>query len=387
MKRTKTLAFVVTVAVLAAIVIYYQGANISTEMTDDGMEIPGAAMTMGETQGAKDVMIPAGRLQTLGVRTDTVRYRKLEKVVRTVGRIDHDERLLVAISTKVSGWIEKLIVDYTGKFVDKGDALYEIYSPEVVTGQEEYLSALRGANKDTAAGGERFQEGITSMQRSVKDRLRLWDVPEIHIRELEQAGRITKTMVIHSPVRGFVMMKNVLEGDYINRGHKLFTIADLSNVWVYADIYEYEIPLIKIGQPAELTLSYYPGEAFKGKVTYIYPSLDEKTRTVKIRFEFQNKDWKLKPGMYANVRLFTLVAQSGLALPEDAVLDTGERQIAFVQKGEGVFEPRQVKLGVKADGYYQVFEGVSEGEVVVTSANFLIDSESRLSSATMKMKM
>lgn len=388
MNRTKTVVGLSgTLVILAvAIALYLRGGNTSPEMLDETMEMS-ADMKMRETAQSKDIVIPTNRLQTIGVRVDTVEYRRLDKAIRTVGRVDYDERLLTTISTKVSGWIEKLYIDYTGKFVGNGDALYEIYSPEVVSSEEEYLSAVRGLSRDSSARSESFQQGVTALLQSTRDRLRLWDVPDVHIQELESTGLITKTMVIHSPTRGFVMMKNILEGDYIRPGHKLFMIGDLSNVWVYADIYEYEIPLIKLGQPAELTLSYYPGEMFRGKVAFIYPYLEEKTRTIKIRFEFPNPAWKLKPGMYANVNLFVLVSPKGLAVPQDAVLDTGERQIVFVKKGEGVFEPRDVKLGIKAEGFYEVLDGLSPGEVVVTSANFLIDSESRLASAAMKMKM
>ena len=270
--------------------------------------------------------------------------------------------------------------------MQKNEPLYEIYSPEVVSTEEEYLLALRGI----APGSGRIadvEKAATALVQSAKQRLEFWDVPQKHIKELEQKKQIEKTMMLHSSSKGIVMKKHVLEGDFIKPGHELFQIADISNVWVYADIYEYEIPLIAEGQPAELSLSYYPGETFRGKVSYIYPYLEEKTRTIKIRFEFPNPDWKLKPGMFANVRLYTQINERGLALPEDAVLDTGERQLVFVNKSEGVFEPREVRLGVKAEGFYEVLEGLSAGEIVATSANFLIDSESRLGSAMMKMKM
>lgn len=346
-----------------------------------------SAMPMGEKVQAQDIVISSERLQTLGVRVDTVEYRKLEKVIRTIGRLDYDERLMTTISTKVSGWIEKLYVDYTGKFVREDDRLYELYSPEVVSTEEEYLLALHGEIKEGAGRFANFEQSAAALLRSAKQRLEFWDVPAKHIQELEASRRIKKTIMFHAPNRGIVMKKNVLEGDYVRPGHVLFEIADISNVWVYADIYEYEIPLIAVAQPAELELSYYPGETFRGKVSYIYPYLEEKTRTVKIRFEFPNPNWKLKPGMYANVRLYTEITERGLALPEGAVLDTGERQLVFVNKSAGVFEPREVKLGVKAEGYYEVLQGLSAGEVVATSANFLIDSESRLGSATMKMKM
>ncbi|NIM65847.1 MAG: efflux RND transporter periplasmic adaptor subunit [Candidatus Latescibacteria bacterium] len=344
-------------------------------------------MKMDDSGHANDIVISPTQLQTLGVRVDTLRYRKLEKVIRTVGRVDYDERRLTTVSTKVSGWIEKLHVDYTGKFVKKQEPLYEIYSPEVVSAEEEYVLALRGQARAGAELPARWQQDVKTLLESAKRRLEFWDVPSEHIQDLEKTQRITKTMMIHSPADGFVLKRNILEGSFVKPGYELFTIADISRVWVYADIYEYELPLIETGQTAEFSSSYFPGETFIGKVTYIYPYLEEKTRTVKVRFEFANPGWKLKPGMFANVRLNVPVAEKGLALPEEAVLDTGERQLVFIRKSEGVFEPREVKLGLKAEGYYQVLEGVAEGEVVAVSANFLIDSESRLGSAMMKMKM
>ena len=388
MKLTKTSIGLIGAIVVAFGAIYYLTRTTTmpkqTDTASDKME---PAMSMRDSSQAKDIIISPERLQTLGVRVDTVQYRKLDKVIRTIGRADYDERLITTINTKVSGWIEKLYVDYTGKFIRKGEPLYEIYSPEVVSTEEEYLLALRGEIKPGASKFENFEQGAEALLRSAKQRLEFWDIPSKHIKELENSRRIEKTIMIHAPNRGIVVKKNVLEGDHIQPGHELFQIADISNIWVYADIYEYEIPLIAVGQPAELSLSYYPGETFRGKVSYIYPYLEEKTRTIKIRFEFPNPNWKLKPGMFANVRLYTQIAESGLALPEGAVLDTGERQLVFVSKSEGVFEPREVKLGAKAEGFYEVLQGLSGGEIVATSANFLIDSESRLGSATMKMKM
>lgn len=385
-KKSLWLILIIVVAALGAI-YYLINSEPAAEKVGKSPDQTMSGMKMGQSSEVKDIVISPERLQTLGVRVDTVQYRRLEKVIRTIGRVDYDERLLTTISTKVSGWIEKLYVDYTGKFVEKGNRLYEIYSPEVVTTEQEYLLALQGKTVSGTTSFRQIEQDAASLLESTRQRFELWDVPEKHIRELEDTKRITKTMMIHSPARGFVITKNILEGKYIHSGHELFVIADISNVWVYADIYEYEIPLIKEGQPAELELSYYPGEMFRGKVSYIYPYLEEKTRTIKIRFEFPNPGWKLKPGMFANVKLYTHIADRGLALPEEAVLDTGERQLVFVNKAEGVFEPREVKLGIKAEGYYLVLEGVADGEIVATSANFLIDSESRLGSATMKMKM
>ncbi len=331
-------------------------------------------------EGLATVKITPERQQLIGVRTGTVEYKPLKKVIRTVGKVDYDERRLAYVNTKVGGWIEKLFVDYTGQLVKKGQPLLSIYSPELVSTQQEYLLALKAKKyledspfKEIASGGD-------SLLRSTKRRLLLWDITERQIRELERSGKPRKTMTINSPIDGFVVHKTALEGKYANPGENLYRIANLSTVWVYADIYEYEIPLIEVGQEATVTFSYYPGEAFTGRVIYIYPYLEKKTRTVKVRIEFNNPGFRLKPEMYANVELSIDLGER-LAIPESAVLDSGKRQIVFVDRGEGYFQPREVKLGQKVENYYVVLDGLSAGERVVTSANFLIDSESKLRSA------
>jgi len=338
-----------------------------------------AEMAMDENE-SKEISISTERMQLIGVTLAAVEMRRLDKEIRTVGRVDYDETLVTTVSTKVSGWIEELYADYTGKIVTRGEPLYTIYSPEVVSTEQEYLLSLQGRSAKPRAGG---QELILSARK----RLEFWDIPEKHIKALETSGTLTKTMMIHSPSSGYITRKDVFEGAHVKAGQDLFVISDLSKIWVYADIYEYELPLVSVGQKAEMNLSYYPGETFSGTVNYIYPYMDEKTRTVKIRIEFDNPEMKLKPGMYANVRLHSIIAESALALPTEAVLDTGERKIVFVQKRKGVFEPREVVLGARAGDYFQVLSGIEAGEIVATSANFLIDSESRLGSAMMKMKM
>jgi multidrug efflux pump subunit AcrA (membrane-fusion protein) len=337
-------------------------------------EVPSKKMPKGS------VMIPIEKQQLIGVKTGIVKTRHLKKIIRTVGRIDYDERRVKDIHTKIEGWIEKLYVDYTGKFVKKGTPLLSIYSPELVSTQEEYLLALK-ANKyfqkssfpDVKSGGE-------TLIQATKRRLLLWDITENQIRKLEKTGVVKKSLILHSPINGFVINKTAFEGKYVTPADPLYTIADLSNIWIYADIYEYEIPLIKKGQEVLAKLSYLPGETFKGVISYIYPYLENKTRTVKVRMDFDNKGFKLKPKMYAKVEINVDLGRK-LAVPEDAVLDSGIEQIVFIAKEGGHFEPKRVKLGLKTDGYYEVLSGLSEGEKVVTSANFLIDSESRLKSA------
>jgi len=339
------------------------------ESTTDGSAIPPGA-----------VKISAEKQQLIGVQTGFVESRDVQKAIRTVGQIAYAEPRLAYVTTKFEGYIEDLFVDYTGKLVEKGRPLFSVYSPELVSTQEEYLLALRAQKSLEQSTIGEVTASANTLLESAKWRLRLWDISDKQIAELERAGKITKTLNIYSPIRGYVVEKMALAGLKVMPGMNLYQIADLSTVWVLADVYEYEIPSLKIGQEATITLSYYPGEVFKGRVTYIYPYLTADTRTVKVRVELANSGEKLKPQMYANVEL-----QSGygkqLTVPEEAVLDAGNEQIVFVAHEGGYFEPRQVELGAKAQDRYIVLSGLSEGEKVVTSGNFLIDSESRLKSA------
>jgi Cu(I)/Ag(I) efflux system membrane fusion protein len=313
------------------------------------------------------VQISPERQQLIGVKFGKVEEKSLNKVIRTVGRIDYDEKRLVTVSPKIGGWIEKLFVDFTGKYVKQGEQLLTIYSPELVSAQEEYLIALRTSK---ALGSH------DTLLESARRRLKLWDISDEQIKALEERGQVAKTLTLHSPFSGFVLERMAFQGMNVIPGMALYKLADLSVVWLYADIYEYELPLIRLGQEAAIDLSYYPGETFRGKVIYIYPSLDPATRTAKVRFEFPNPHDKLKPEMFANVQL-KIPLGTKLAVPEGAIIDTGERQVAILDRGSGYFEPREVKLGTKVDNYYVVLQGLKAGERVVTSANFLIDSESK----------
>lgn len=326
------------------------------------------------------IQITPERQQLIGVKFGTVEMRPLEKVIRTVGRVDYDERKVVTISPKIGGWIEDLYVDFTGRFVKKGEPLLTIYSPELVSTQEEYLIALR-ARKDLIKSP--FPEVAASgnaLAESAKRRLKLWDISDEQIKALEESGKAKKTLTLYSPFNGFVLEKMAYKGMNVMPGMALFKIADLSVVWLYADIYEYELPFIRIGQQASIQLSYLPQESFTGKIIYIYPSLNPETRTAKVRFEFPNPQGKLKPEMYANVEIKVHLGRKPV-VPDGAIIDTGLRQIAIVDKGNGYFEPREVKVGTKVNDYYEVISGLKIGERVVTSANFLIDSESKFKEA------
>jgi len=360
--------------------------------TSEMDEMKGMTMESIQKEGKMQEVVPGTvqispeRQQLIGVKFGTVETRSLEKVIRTVGRVDYDEKRIVTVSPKIGGWIEDLFVDFTGKFVKQGEPLLTIYSPELVSTQEEYLIALRAK---TEFGKSPFPEVVgsgNSLAESAKRRLKLWDISDDQIKALEESGQPRKTLTLYSPFTGFVLEKSAYKGMNVMPGMALFKLADLSVVWLMADIYEYELPFIRLGQQASIQLSYMQGETFTGRATYIYPSLSPETRTAKVRFEFPNSQGKLKPEMYANVEIKIRLGQK-LAVPEGAIIDTGMRQMALIDKGSGRFEPREVKVGSKVEGYYEVVKGLKAGERVVTSANFLVDSESKLKEAMGGMSM
>jgi Cu(I)/Ag(I) efflux system membrane fusion protein len=316
----------------------------------------------------------------IGVKIVTVEMRPLEKVIRTVGRIDYDEKRIATVSIKVGGWIEDLYVDFTGRYVRKGEPLLTIYSPELVSTQEEYLTALEAKKSLAKSSFPEVAGSGDALVEAARRRLKLWDVTDEEIRKLEEGGKAKKTLTFYAPLSGFVLEKSVYKGMNVMPGMTLYKLADLSRVWLYADIYEYELSYIRLGQEAAIQLTALPGETFRGKAIYIYPSLDPTSRTAKVRFEFTNPRGKLKPEMFANVEIKVPLGQK-LAVPEGAVIDTGLRRVAIVDKGSGYFEPREITVGAKAENYYVVIKGLKAGERVVTSANFLIDSESKLKEA------
>lgn len=348
-----------------------------------GMELvklekkPGAP---SDVAGHGVVEIDPERQQLIGVVTTSVERRLLERVVRTVGRVTVDESRVSNVHSKVDGWIETLYANETGRIVHTGDPLLTIYSPELVSTQEEYLLALR--SRDRLANSP-FPEVVRSgatLLAAARERLRLWDISERDIQHLEDTGEVRRALTLHARTTGFIMQKQALAGMRVTPGMTLYALADLSRIWVEADIYEFEAPLVQVGQAARLTLPAQPGRVFEGTVSYIYPTVEAQTRTLKARLEFPNPGLELKPEMYADVEILVPV-EEGLAIPQEAVLDSGTRQIVFVQEGEGRFRPREVTLGPRAGGYYRVLDGLAEGERVVSSPNFLIDSESRFQSA------
>lgn len=326
------------------------------------------------------VVLSPDKVQLIGVRTAAAAYHVVDRQIRTVGKVEPDETRLAFVNTKVAGWVKKLYIDYTGQNVVKGQPLLSIYSPDLVTAQDEYLLALRA--KTTVPAKEGLEDVTASQQsliESAKRRLVLWDITEDQIMELEKSGQPQTDITLHAPLDGIVLEKMVLEGTYVQPGMNLYRIADLSHLWIIADIYEYEAPLVKVGQEARVSFAYEPGESFTATVNYIYPVLDPTTRTIKVRLAAKNPHLKLKPDMFANVEI-TAISGKRLAIPTEAVLDSGLRKIVYVEKKPGVYEMRDVKLGVSGELYVEVLSGIRKGEKVVTSGNFLIDSESQLRS-------
>lgn len=340
---------------------------------------PAKAEPEGE---APTIEIPSEKQQLIGLKTTAVSMKSLEKVIRTVGRVEYDERRLATVNIKFEGWIEKLHVDYTGKYVKKGEPLAEVYSPELIATQQEFLNVLKwskkaaSGNQQSAIGGMLTKDAETIVE-AAKQRLRLWDITDEQIKKIEESGKPIRTLTLHSPVSGYVVQKMALQGMRVMPGEKLFDIADLSTVWIISDIYEYELPMIKVGQTAKIRLSYFPGKEFSSKIDYLYPTLAGETRTAKVRFSIPNPGGKLKPQMFTNVEVKISLGKK-LAIPDDAIIDTGTRQIVYVDKGEGLFEPREVMLGIRVEGFREVLMGLKAGEKVASSATFLIDSEAQL---------
>lgn len=324
--------------------------------------------------------IPSQRLQEIGVRFEIAKHRPLMRTIRTVGRVEIDERRLANVTIKIEGWIDQLKVSAVGDRVRQGQVLFTLYSPQLVATQQEYLTALNNVRELEKSPFPQIAQGARDLLEASRARFLLWDIPEHHIEDLERTGKVLKTLPIHAPITGTVIERKVLAGMYVKPGDPLYTIADLSSVWVLADIYEYELPLIEVGQAADVTLSYDPKTHFQAHVGLVYPTLDPNTRTAKVRFELENPEEKLKPDMYANVELQVPLGVR-LTVPKDAVLETGERKIVFIHHGGGKLEWREVAIGLRAEDWVEVTFGLNEGDHVVTSANFLIDSESQLKAA------
>jgi Cu(I)/Ag(I) efflux system membrane fusion protein len=338
----------------------------------------GASADAGSS--ARTITISTEKIQKLGVRAEAAQMRTLDRSVRATGRIEADERRLYAIAPKFEGYVERLHVNVTGQPVARGQPLFEVYSPELVSAQREYLIARQGVDALKGAGGSALS-GMQQLAESSLARLKNWDISEEQVQALAKSGETRRTLTFRSPVSGIVTEKKALQGMRFMPGEALYQIADLSAVWVIADVVEQDIALVKNGARADIRINAYPDKRFAGRVSYIYPTLKPETRSIAVRIELANPGLLLKPAMFAEVELPLTNRGSVLTVPVSAVLDSGARQMVLVQLGEGRFEPREVRLGARGDNYVEVLSGLKNGEVVVTAANFLIDAESNLKAA------
>ena len=342
-----------------------------------GMKSDQPQQSMPAASGA--VILSAVQRQLIGVRSAPVTRARLEQTIRAVGSVDYDERKLTQVNLRVSGWIQKVFVDAVGKAVRKGEPLLTLYSPDLLATQDEYLLALRSQEQLTSSPMPEAKQGAAALVASARERLKLWNLTDEQIAALERRGKAEPSMTVYAPSTGIVLKREALPGKYAEPGTMLYELADLSTVWVHADIYEAELAAVRLNQPATVTFEAYRGESFQGKISYIYPSVTSETRTVKVRVELPNRGFKLKPGMYGTVTLST-DAQERLMVPKEAVLDTGVRQLVYLDRGQGVYVPTAVKLGRRSEDAVEILEGLKEGERVVLSANFLLDAESKLAS-------
>ncbi len=336
-----------------------------------------SAASAAASAQAQAIALDSVTIQTMGIRTAVVTNGPLRRSIRTVGAIEYNETALADVTTKFKGWVEKLYVDATGQRVHRGEPLFEIYAPELYSAQREYLLAReQGTNAPDGS----------ALRISALTKLKYYDVSDEQIAELERTGQARKTLPIQAPIDGFVTEKPVVQGQMVEPGMRLYRLADLGLVWVQAQIYEQDLAYIRLGQEAVVTLAYLPDREFRGRVTYIYPNVDEKTRTATVRMEFHNPGFFLKPGMFATVRVAAELQPSALLVPGMAILRSGERNTVFVALEGGRFEARAVTLGPQADNdMCQVLSGLEEGERIVTSGQFMLDSESQLREAIQKM--
>jgi Cu(I)/Ag(I) efflux system membrane fusion protein/cobalt-zinc-cadmium efflux system membrane fusion protein len=349
-----------------------------------GMDLVPVYETVGEAPGT--IAVSPTTVQSMGVRTAKVEVRPLSRVTLAVGLVTFDERSLSQINTKINGWVDRLYVNATGDPVRRGQTLLSIYSPELVSAQEEYLLALKNQKVLEKSPFPDFREGARRLVAASRQRLAYWDITAGQIADLERTGRVKKHLALTSPANGIVTKRLVTQGQYVQAGMPLLEVADLSTIWVDAEIYQYELPWIEVGQPVIMTLQYLPGESFRGRIDYIYPYLQGTTRTVKVRLRFPNPGLKLKPEMFAQVKIESPVVHEAVVVPSEAVLNTGLKQHVFIALGGGRFEPREVKLGVEGEGgVREVLSGLKGGEDVVISAQFMLDSESRFREAVQMM--
>ncbi|MEQ9366951.1 MAG: efflux RND transporter periplasmic adaptor subunit [Leptospirales bacterium] len=373
------------------------GANdANMSMSSDGGSADGANMESGDAKMTADehaghvkdnqlvIRVDASQIQKMGVVTDIVQKKKIAREIRSVAHVDYNESAEVLINSRVDGWVEKLYARFTGQRVKKGQAVAAIYSPELVSTQEEYLQLYtRGLTLES----ETAKKEIGRLLESARDRLRNWNITNAQIKRIETSGKAQRLLTIYSPYSGVVVEKNVTEGAYVKAGMDLFKIVDLSTVWAYVHVPEKDMPFVAQNMPAKMEITQLPGKSFSGKVSFVFPYMDQESRDLKIRLSFKNPGFQLKPGMYATIILSKELSGEQLVIPSSAVIRSGTREVVFVYHGKGAFEAREVQSGVSdGDHGLQILKGLSEGEAVAVSGQFLLDSESRLQEVVRKMR-
>lgn len=333
-----------------------------------------------DTNSAGPIHLDADAARRIGVTFATVMTGSLSAEVRAVGQVTFDETRVKAIAPRIDGWVERLFVDFTGREVREGEPLLSIYSPMLVSTQEELLLALRLA-KDVEGGTDDAKRNATDLVTSARRRLAYWDIPESDVAELERSGTVTRTITLRSPARGVVVEKAVLSGQRIMNGETLFRVADLSTVWVEGEIFERDLASVRLGTPVGVEVEAYQGEVRRGVLTYLYPTVDPATRTTRVRVELANPGLRLRPGMYATITMPGARRSNVVTIPRSAVLATGKRVIAFVQMDDGMLAPREIVTGLMTDDRVEVLAGLQAGDIVVSSATFLVDAESNLGAA------
>lgn len=331
------------------------------------------------------VTLPPEKQVLAGIRTAVVERKSLVRDIRSTAQITADETKIAHVHVKVAGYINQVYVDFVGQLVTKGQPLFTLYSPDLVSAEEEYLIAKRGSVSLASAPFQEVSDGAQSLLQSSRQRLKLWDISDDQITELDKTGKVSKDLTFYSPITGFVTDRKVFPQTSVTPDTELYTVSDLSTVWANVDIYEYEVPFVRVGQQVSITMSYYPGKTYTGKISYVYPTVDPQTRTVKVRVQLPNLRFDLKPQMFADAQLRVDYGTKVL-IPQEAVLDSGLEQQVFVVHSGGMFEPRKVTLGPVIDGNVAVLTGLKAGETIVVSGNFLVDSESRLKSAMSGMQ-
>ena len=376
----------ILIGIVAAVWWHFHAVTPASGTESHMGSAPMAAATPGpasadQTEAPRaPVQLSPQRLQSIGVKTGEVQRKSVHDEIRTTGNVVVDETRLAYVQARFSGYIQKVFVDATYRYVRKGQPLFTIYSPEVVTAEREYLIAKESQRRMAHSSDPGIAADAASLVDAAAERLKQWDIPQREIARLESSGQVQQNLEIDSPVSGYITEREALPNKYAQPDTRLYTVADLSSVWVFAQVFQNDLGRVRVGGPATLTVDTYPGRSFVGRVDFIYPDIDMATRTARVRLRFPNQDLKLSPGMFVNVALGIPMGEQ-LVIPATGVLQSGTRAIAFVDQGGGSLDPREVELGARVGDDFIVLKGLKVGEKIVTSANFLIDSESQLQAA------